>query len=62
MDKMKIGQNVKFCPIFNATLVHEFMRDAVSESNLRYTTVHDSYLVDDALEEALQHHRIKRLA
>ena len=62
MDKMKIGQNVKFCPIFNATLVHEFMCDAVAESNPAYLAVHDSYLVDDALEEALQHHRIKRLA
>lgn len=62
MDKTKIGQNIKFCPIFDATLVHEFMRDAVAESNPAYLAVHDSYLVDDALEEALQHHRIKRLA
>lgn len=56
MDKMKIGQNVKFCPIFNATLVHEFMRDAIAEPNPRYPTVYDSYLVDDALKEPLQHH------
>ena len=62
MDKAKIGQNIKFCPIFDATLVHEFMRDAISEPNPRYPTVHDSYLVDNALKEALQHHRIKRLA
>ncbi|MBS5332581.1 MAG: hypothetical protein KHY36_08650 [Subdoligranulum variabile] len=55
MDKTKIGQNIKFCPIFDATLVHEFMRDAIAESN-------PAYLVDDALEEALQHYRIKRLA
>ena len=53
MDKTKIGQNLKFCPIFNATLVHEFMRDTVSESNPRYTTVYDSHLVDDALKEPL---------
>ena len=56
MDKTKIGQNIKFCPIFDATLVHEFMRDAISEPNPRYTTVYDSYLVDDALKEPLQHH------
>ncbi len=62
MDKMKIGQNVESCPIFDATLVHEFVRDAVAESNPRYLTVHDSHLVDDALEESLQHHWIKRLA
>ena len=35
MDKTKIGQNIKFCPIFDATLVHEFMRDSVAESNPR---------------------------
>ncbi len=35
MDKTKIGQGIKFCPIFDATLVHEFMRDSVAESNPR---------------------------
>ena len=59
---MKIGQNLKFCPIFNATLVHEFVCDSIAEPNPRYPTVYDSYLVDDALEEALQHHWIKCLA
>lgn len=59
MDKTKIGQNIKFCPIFDATLVHEFMCDAIAEPNPRYPTVYDSYLVDDALKEPLQHHWIK---
>ena len=59
---MKIGQNLKFCPIFDATLVHEFVCDSIAEPNPRYPTAYDSHLVDDALKEPLQHHWIKRLA
>ena len=62
MDKTKIGQSVKFCPIFDATLVHDFMSYTVAEANPRHLAVQDTYFVDDALEEPLQHHRVERFA